>query len=250
MKKTYRSYAVPGALIQAALLLSACGEAHEDAVASENANAAQEARPVLAKAVPISGPKRMVLALGDSLYAGYGLQSGQSLPDALQTRLRGQGIDATFVNAGVSGDTTAAGLRRLVYTLDHLDRTPDLVLLGLGGNDVLRQVDPAETRANLNAMLKELQRRHIPVVLTGMMAPPNLGPDFGTRFNTIWPELARTYHAALYPFILDGVIGNRALMLPDGVHPNAQGVGRIADRLAPVVQDRLKDLPERRSTSL
>jgi acyl-CoA thioesterase I len=251
VKKTYRSYAVPGAVIQAALLLSACSEAREDAVANGNA-AAAEIKPAAAttKAVPVSGPKRTVLAFGDSLYAGYGLQRGESLPDAVQRRLRAQGVDVTLVNAGVSGDTTAAGLRRLDYTLDHLDRAPDLVLLGLGGNDVLRQVTPAETRANLQAMLKELDRRGIPVVLTGMMAPPNLGPDFSARFNAIWPDLARTYQAELYPFILDGVIGNRALMLPDGVHPNARGIDRIADRLTPVVQARLKDLSAPSSTAL
>jgi acyl-CoA thioesterase-1 len=194
--------------------------------------------------VPVTGPKRLVLAFGDSLYAGYGLQRGQSLPDRVQERLRAAGIDARVVNAGVSGDTTAGGRRRLAYTLDRLERAPDLVLLGLGGNDVLRQVPPAETRANLVAMLDELKRRKIPVVLTGMMAPPNLGPDFAGRFNAIYPELAKTYGAALDPFILQGVIGNRALMLPDGVHPNAAGVTRIADRVAPVVKGAIGELPK------
>jgi acyl-CoA thioesterase I len=245
MKKAYRSYAAHGALLQAALLLSACGERQEDVVAGTDASvttAPVRTAPAPAS-TPVTGPKRSVLAFGDSLYAGYGLKSGQSLPDAVQQRLRAAGIDAALVNAGVSGDTTAAGRQRLVYTLDHLDRAPDLVLLGLGGNDVLRQVDPAETRANLAAMLDELARRRIPVVLTGMLAPPNLGPDFATRFNAIWPELARKHQAVLYPFILDGVLGDRALMLPDGVHPNAQGVARIADRVTPLVRKRLEALP-------
>ncbi|MEH3099138.1 MAG: arylesterase [Sphingomonas adhaesiva] len=191
----------------------------------------------------VSGPKRTVLAFGDSLYAGYGLRPGQSLPDAVRERLRAGGIDATVVNAGVSGDTTADGRRRLAYTLDRLERKPDLVMLGLGGNDVLRQIPPAETRANMAAMLTELDRRGIPVLLTGMMAPPNLGPDYAAGINAIWPDLAKEHHAALYPFILDGVLGKRQLMLPDGIHPNATGVEKIADRVAPLVADRLKELP-------
>ncbi|MEP7005370.1 MAG: arylesterase, partial [Sphingomonas bacterium] len=161
------------------------------------------------------GPERLVLAFGDSLYAGYGLPRGQSLPDALQMRLRRQGINATFVNAGVSGDTSADGRARLGFALDNLARKPDLVMLGLGGNDVLRQIAPAETRANLAAMLDMLGKRHIPALLTGMMAPPNLGPDYGNAFNRIWPDLAAQYKVGLYPFILDGVIGQPKLIQGD-----------------------------------
>jgi acyl-CoA thioesterase-1 len=226
------------------LVLTACGDAEDQAVTA-NANVAASPAPpkVQPPSVPVTGPKRTVLAFGDSLYAGYGLRRGESLPDAIQRRLRADGVDAVLVNAGVSGDTTAGGRRRLAYTLDRLERAPDLMLLGLGGNDVLRQVPPAETRLNLAAMLEELDKRNIPVVLTGMLAPPNLGPDFAARFNAIWPELAREHDAALYPFILDGVVGNRALMLPDGVHPNARGVDAIADRLTPIVRQRLTELP-------
>ncbi len=181
-----------------------------------------------------------MLAFGDSLYAGYRLDKGQGLPEQLQDDLREAGINATVVNAGVSGDTTAAGRQRLSFALDNLPRKPDLVLLGLGGNDALRQLAPAETRANMTAMLDELKRRGIPVALTGMVAPPNLGPDYAAAFNPIWTDLARDYDAPLYPFILDGVIGDRALMLPDGIHPNAEGVERIADKVASVVAARLK----------
>ena len=223
-----------------AVLLSACDGPREEA--SPVTNVATPA-PRAEGTVPVSGPRRVVLAFGDSLYAGYGLKRGESLPDAIQARLRGQGIDATVVNAGVSGDTTAGGRRRLAYTLDRLKQAPDVVLLGLGGNDVLRQVDPAETRANLAALLDEFDRRGIPVILTGMLAPPNLGPDFAGRFNSIWPDLARTHKATLDPFILQGVLGNRALMLPDGVHPNARGVARMADRVTPLVAGRLAALP-------
>lgn len=182
-----------------------------------------------------------MLAFGDSLYAGYGLERGQSLPDRLQERLRSAGINARVINAGVSGDTTAAGLRRLAFALDNLPRKPDLVVLGLGGNDALRQIAPAETRANMEAMLAELRRRGIEVLLTGMMAPPNLGPDYAARFNPIWPELARQHGAALYPFILDGVIGDPKLMQEDRIHPTAEGVVRMADRIAPLVASELKE---------
>jgi acyl-CoA thioesterase-1 len=242
VRRSYHSYLVPAALIQATMLFSACGEV-ATREAEGNAAAAKFPATPPAAAVKVSGPKRTVLAFGDSLYAGYGLSRGQSLPDALQQRLRARGVDATFVNAGVSGDTTSGGRRRLAYTLDRMRQAPDLVLLGLGGNDVLRQVDPAVTRANLAAMLDELDRRGIPVVLTGVLAPPNLGPDYAARFNTIYPELARAHAAPLDPFILQGVLGNRALMLPDGVHPNAAGVARIADRIAPLVVARLAELP-------
>jgi acyl-CoA thioesterase-1 len=244
---SYRSYAVRGAFLQAALLLGGCGTTGGNAQDGDRAAANTAATPVapgpVKASVPVSGPKRTVLAFGDSLYAGYGLRRGESLPDAMQARLRGGGMDVTFVNAGVSGDTTADGRRRLGYTLDRMGHPPDLVLLGLGGNDVLRQLSPAETRANLTAMLDELARRRIPVVLTGMMAPPNLGPDFAGTFNAIFPAVARAHDATLYPFILDGVIGRREFLLPDGVHPNATGVTRIADRLAPVVRTRLAALP-------
>jgi acyl-CoA thioesterase I len=153
--------------------------------------------------------------------------------------LRKQGVNATVVNAGVSGDTTAAGRKRLTFTLDKLARKPDLVMLGLGGNDLLRQIPLLETRANLIAMLGELRRREIPVVLTGMRAPPNLGPDYTVPFDSMYPELAGKYGAALDPFLLAGTIGNRQLMLPDGVHPNARGVGIIATRITPMVAGEL-----------
>ena len=240
MVKALRSYACCGAIIQAAVLLSACGDAANERTALNQSSVPASERPARTANIPISGPRRTVLAFGDSLYAGYGLKRGESLPDAVQARLRSHGIDASIVNAGVSSDTTAGGRRRLAYTLDRLETSPDLVLLGLGGNDVLRQVDPAETRANLEAMLDELDKRQIPVMLTGMLAPPNLGPDFAARFNAIWPDLARKYEAVLYPFILEGVIGNRSLMLQDGVHPNAHGVSIIAERLAPLVENRIE----------
>jgi len=221
-------------LLQAALLCG-CGERAEPA--------AQAKRDVaLAQAAP-AGPERLVLAFGDSLYAGYGLQPSESLPAELQDALRERGINARVVNAGVSGDTTAAGRQRLAFVLDAQPRRPDLVVLGLGGNDVLRQLPPTETRANLQAMLAELKRRGIPVVLTGMVAPRNLGPDYVQAFERIYPELAGEYGAGLYPFILQGVITDRSLMLPDGIHPNARGVDRIVAGLDDVVAAELARAP-------
>lgn len=247
MKQGQGTYAGAIAILQGAMLLTGCNQPDlsegNDTPATNVAVQAPSTAPVTPPSpVPVAGPKRLVLAFGDSLYAGYGLSRGESLPDELQTGLRAAGIDAQVVNAGISGDTSAAGRRRLAFTLDRLERKPDLVLLGLGGNDLLRQIPPAETRANFTAMLDELQRRGIPVVLTGMMVPPNLGPEYAAAFNRIWPDMAKRYDAVLDPFILAGVIGDRRLMLPDGVHPNAQGVDRIAARLTPVVAKRLGEL--------
>lgn len=235
-------YAGAAALIQG-LMLAGCSQNGDQAGPPANVTA-PVASEIAGPTAPVTGPRRLVLAFGDSLYAGYGLKRGEGLPAVIERGLRAQGIDARVIDAGVSGDTTAGGRQRLAYTLDRLDRAPDLVMIGLGGNDALRQIDPADTRANLEAMLAELDKRKIPVVLTGMMAPPNLGPDYAGRFNAIWPELAKSHGAVLDPFILDGVIGNRALLLPDGIHPNAQGVARIAARLTPVVKARIDALKD------
>jgi acyl-CoA thioesterase-1 len=232
-----------GRYASGALMIQALGLAGCDGSAPEPASTANTtaAAPTPLEPAPVAGPEQLVLAFGDSLYAGYGLNRGQSLPDALQDRLRAAGINARFVNAGVSGDTTAAGRRRLAFALDNLHRKPDLVILGLGGNDLLRQISPSETRANLTAMLDELKRRDVPVLLTGMLAPPNLGPEYRKTFDTIWPDLAKRYDTGLYPFILNGVIGNPQLMQRDRVHPTARGVARIADQLAPLAIAELTD---------
>ena len=238
------SYAAAAVLLQA-LALAGCDRgtdmqaAPSGAAASGGAERAVDGAAIAMPPAP-AGPKHLILAFGDSLYAGYGVARGHSLPDAVQAGLRKGGVNATLVNAGVSGDTSAAGRQRFVFALDSLPRKPDLILLGLGGNDVLRQIAPAETRANLTAMLDEARRREIPVLLTGMRAPPNLGPDYRQAFDTIWPDLARTYDTALYPFILDGVIGDAALMQRDHVHPNTRGIDRIAARVTPMVVGQLK----------
>ena len=194
---------------------------------------AQKAQPP-ADATP-AADRKLVVAFGDSLYAGYNLDQGQGLAPVLEHALAERGIQARVVNAGVSGDTTAAGRARLAFTLDGLPRTPDLMLVGLGGNDMLRGLSPQDTRDNLDAILREAQARGIKVMLTGMLASPNMGAQYAAAFNPIFPDLARKYDAALYPFMLDGVLGDRTLLLADGIHPNARGVTVIASKLAPLV---------------
>lgn len=182
-----------------------------------------------------------VLAFGDSLFAGYGLPGGHGFAPQLQDALRRNGVPAFVTNAGVSGDTSSAGRARLAWTLDGLKAKPDLVIVELGANDMLRGVSPAQTRANVDAMLAELKRRGLRTMVAGMLAAPNLGPVYVRDFNGIYPDLARKYGAPLYPFILNGVVGNRALVLPDGVHPNAGGVRRMVTGILP---DVLKALPK------
>ncbi len=178
---------------------------------------------------------KLVVAFGDSLYAGYRLAPAEGFAPQLQAALEKSGVKARVHNAGVSGDTTAAGRQRLAFVLDRLERKPDLVLLGLGGNDMLRGVSPRETEANLTVMLDELKKRDIPAVLTGMLAAPNLGADYVQTFNGIYPKLAKQYGAPLYPFFLNGVITDASLMLPDRVHPNAKGVAKVVEGITPVV---------------
>ena len=230
------SIAVPALLVH---LLGGCSGGEPTRDMGGNSAAATPDAPVANAAAPIPDGK-LVLAFGDSLYAGYGVGPRESFPAQLQVALRAGGVPATVVNAGVSGDTTAGGRARLAYALDGLPRKPDLVLLGLGGNDMLRGLAPEEARANLTAMMDELKRRGVPVMLTGMIAAPNLGRDYGARFNAIYPDLAKAYGATLDPFFLDGVVTDPRLMQGDRVHPTAQGIARIVRRVAPTVEAALK----------
>jgi acyl-CoA thioesterase-1 len=224
------------ALLLPVQLIAGCSEGEPAEEVAQDRPAAVEASSAPADIAD----QKLVLAFGDSLYAGYGLEPRDSFPQGLEQALEASGIAARVHNAGVSGDTTAAGLQRLKFTLDGLPKKPDLALVGLGGNDMLRGLDPSATRANLDAILSELRRRDIPVLLTGMLAAPNLGADYGEQFNAIYPELARKHGAALDPFFLDGVVTDRSLMQADGLHPTATGVDMIVRRLTPVVADRLK----------
>jgi acyl-CoA thioesterase I len=225
-----RYFGLYGALALLLQVLVGCGPAAEST----------KSEPASAKSEAPAQYDRLVVAFGDSLYAGYRLAPNEGLAPQLQATLNANGINARVHNAGVSGDTTAAGKTRLTFVLDNLERKPDLVVLGLGGNDMLRGIKAEETRANLTAMMDELEKRDIPVVLTGMLAAPNLGADYGNAFNTIFPALAKQYDTPLYPFFLDGVVADKALMLPDGIHPNAKGVARVVEGLSPLVEAALK----------
>ena len=189
-------------------------------------------------AVAVSAPARAaegalrILMLGDSLTAGYGLASRDALPARLQTVLRAHRVDAKVIDAGVSGDTTAGGLARIDWALGD---DPHAVIVALGANDGLRAIDPAVTRTNLDRLLGILAERGLPVLLAGMVAPPNLGPEYAGRFDPIYPEVAARHGAILYPFLLDGVATVTLLNQEDGIHPNAAGVEVIARQMLPAV---------------
>ncbi len=175
-----------------------------------------------------------ILALGDSLTAGYGLREADGFPAQLETALRTRGFDVDIINAGASGDTTSGGLARLDWTLAE---SPDAVILELGANDGLRGIDPALTRANLGTMLEKLKAKQLPVLLTGMYAPPNFGADYVDRFNRIYPELAAEYAVTLYPFFLEGVAADPELNQADGIHPTREGVAVIVRNILPHVTE-------------
>ena len=179
---------------------------------------------------------RLVWAFGDSLAAGYGLPPDQGFTAQLQAALNAAGAPAVVRNGGVAGDTAAQGRARLRWGLRGLGRTPDLVIVELGANDMLRGLPVAQARANLDEILAELGRRHIPVLLAGMRAAPNLGPDYARPFEAMYPALAARHRVPLYPFFLDGAAGNRMLIQRDGLHPNAHGVAIIVRRMLPAVR--------------
>lgn len=189
---------------------------------------------------PAAAEPIQIVALGDSLMAGYQLEPGRSFPEKLEEALKARGHDVVIANAGVSGDTTGGGLERLDWSIP--DGT-DLVLLGLGANDMLRGLRPDLTQANLSRMVESLQARGIEILLVGMLAAPNLGSDYGERFNAIYPRLAEEYGLTLYPFFLDGVAGEAPLLLDDGMHPNAEGVEQMVERILPAVEEMLPGPP-------
>ena len=192
---------------------------------------AQVAAPTLAQNQAQSAPIQIV-ALGDSLTAGYGLADKDGFVPRLQAAIAAKGINATVANAGVSGDTSSDGLARLDWSVP--DGT-QAVILELGANDMLRGIKPEVTRAALDKILQRLTERHIAVMLCGMRAAPNLGGEYVADFERIYPELAAKYGVQLYPFFLDGVAGDLKLTQPDGIHPNVAGVDVIVSRILPEV---------------
>jgi acyl-CoA thioesterase-1 len=182
--------------------------------------------------MPASAKPVTLVALGDSLTAGYQLPASAALPAALERRLRATGLDVRIDNAGVSGDTASGGLDRLEWAVgDGVSG----VIVALGANDMLRGIDPARTEQALDEIIKKLKARRIDVLLVGMLATPSLGSDYVEKFNKIYPTLAARYDVPLYPFLLEGVAQNRQLNLADGIHPNRDGVEVIAKGLEPAV---------------
>jgi acyl-CoA thioesterase I len=180
-----------------------------------------------------------ILAFGASIVAGYGLDAADSLPAQLEQALKAHGVDATVIDAGVSGDTSAGGLARLDWSLAD---NPDLVIVDLGGNDALRAIDPRTTEANLDAIVTRLKAEKRGVLIAGMLAPPNLGKDYADAFNAVFPAVAARHDVTLYPFLLDGVVADPALNQADGIHPNAAGVKVIVERMLPYVLQAIQRL--------
>lgn len=182
--------------------------------------------------VAAQGKPLTILAFGDSLVAGFGLGSRDGFTAKLEAALKAKGVDARIVNAGLSGDTSAGGVARLDWALEP---KPDFAIVELGANDGLRGLDPAQTRANLDAILTKLEAKGVPVLFAGMLAPPNMGPDYGKAFNALYPELAQKHGVLFYPFFLEGVAADPSLNQADGIHPNAKGVDVIVERIVPLV---------------
>ncbi len=188
---------------------------------------------VLAAAAPAEAAPIRILALGDSLTAGYGLGPEDGFTSQLERALKAKGLDVTIINAGVSGDTAEGGLARLDWALGD---GADAAIVELGANDMLRGQNPALTRTALDAILTKLAAKKIPVLLAGMRAAPNLGADYGARFDAIYPDLAQKYGVLLYPFFLDGAAAEPELLQADGLHPNSKGVALIVARMLPFVE--------------
>jgi len=190
-------------------------------------------------AVPAEARLLHVVALGDSLTAGYGLAPGEAFPDALARALKARGWDVEVANAGVSGDTAADGLARYEWSVPE---GTDALIVELGANDMLRGLDPAAAEAALAQVLEKARSAHVATLLMGMRAAPNLGADYQRRFDAIYPDLARRFGVALYPFFLDGVAGDPKLNQKDGLHPTREGVARIVAAILPAVEGVLAEV--------
>jgi acyl-CoA thioesterase-1 len=194
------------------------------------------------QAQPAAKPVKLVV-LGDSLSAGLGLPAQEAFPAKLQKALQAKGIDVDMINAGVSGDTSSGGRDRLDWSVAE---GTEGVIVELGANDALRGIDPDLTRSALTDIVAKLKARKIPVMLCGMMAPPNYGADYAARFNSIYPDLAKQFDVPLYPFFLDGVAADAKLNQADGIHPTAAGVDIIVNNMMPTVEAFLRTINEQR----
>ena len=223
----------------AALALVACGgEAPvEDATEASGDAAFEEG----AMPVPVMGEEVRIVAFGDSLFAGYNLAEPEGYPEKLEGALRARGINARVIDAGVSGDTSRAGRDRLAFTLEGQEATPDLFILELGGNDLLRGISPEETRANFEAMLTTLRGADVPVLIMGMRSPPNYGAEYQEAFDAIYADLAEQYDTALIDFWLEDIYTRPELFQDDRIHPTAEGIEAL---VASTVDEVAAALPE------
>lgn len=185
---------------------------------------------------------QIIVALGDSLTAGYGLAPGDGFVPQMQAALRAKGHHVVVQNAGVSGDTSSGGLARLDWAVGPSTKG---VIIALGANDMLRGIAPSITRRNLDTIITHLQARNIDIMLVGMLAAPNLGASYARSFNMIYPQLAQKYGLVFYPFFLEGVAAQRHLNLPDGIHPNREGIAQIVARMTPQVERFIQPLKTR-----
>ncbi|RIV87806.1 arylesterase [Aurantiacibacter zhengii] len=240
LSRWYRPIGASSILVPLALALAACGA--EAPVAETETAAATEAE--LEAPLPVMGPERVILGFGNSLMAGYNVEEAQGYPEVLERALRGRGINASVIDAGVSGDTTAAGRQRIAFVLDNAQADIDLAIIELGGNDLLRGISPDQTRQNLAAIIEEVQSRDIPVLLMGMRAPPNLGADYVGQFDSMYPALAEQYGTALVPFFMEPVFDDPDLMQADRIHPTAEG---IEDMVAATLDTVAEALPDEKS---
>lgn len=196
---------------------------------------------VLAAASPVAARTIRLVVLGDSLTAGLGLPPGKAFPDRLQAALRARGWDVDVLNAGVSGDTAADGLARYDWAVPA---NADALIIELGANDMLRGLEPEATKKALSAILDKAHAARLPTLIAGMRAAPNLGAEYDRAFDAIYPALAKDHDVALYPFFLDGVAGDPKLNQADGMHPTAEGVDAIVERIAPSVEEILKQVKQ------
>lgn len=225
------------ALLAASLLIAACGAGEADRRERTEGARTPAPAPVPDPAAPPARPR--IVALGDSLTAGYGLPESQSYPSILQERLEAEGYEFEVVNAGVSGDTSAGGLRRLDWALDGDVR---VLILALGANDGLRGLSVAEMKENLTTIIRRARERNIVVVLAGMEAPPNYGPEYVAAFRGAYRDVARQERVLFVPFLLDQVAGESGLNQGDGIHPNAKGTRVIAETVWTVLQPLLDQM--------
>jgi acyl-CoA thioesterase-1 len=201
---------------------------------------------ILTSAIADAGKPIRIVAFGDSLTSGYGLRQSQAFPVQLQKELRARGRNVAISNAGVAGDTTAAGLARFDWAIGD---DVDAVILELGANDALRGIEPKVTRENLQKILARLQARGIPVLLTGMRSPANWGETYSDDFDAIFPSLAKEHALVFYPFFLEGVVLNAKLNQDDGMHPNPKGVAEIVRQMIPSVEELIGKVEAHRAAS-